>query len=223
MKNAIDRVNKIKASGRIVSESKLKNGWDGITLFVKLGNREIYPRFYCPEGVLPEHEKHDRLLILGHIHTYIHRTPEGKRSYRQQFVADKIVPEKTLTEMSFGEAGSFYPPMYANIFLKGNVHSIKTDNGWTQLSVTVNDGERDANVTTSMKARSGQPEIHEGDPICLVCGVSTSRKEINGKSVTFEDITISDIAVLNKEGLESREDNIDEDEAADDENNGTEE
>lgn len=223
MKNATDRVNKIKASGRIVSESKLKNGWDGITLFVKLDNREIYPKFYCPKGVLPDHDKHERLLIYGHVHTYIHRTPEGKKSYRQQFVADKIVPEKTLTEMSFGEHGSFYPPMYANVFLKGAVHSVKIDNGWMRLSVTVNDGERDANITTSMKMRRDQPAINAGDPICLVCGVSTSRKEVNGKSVTFEDVTISDIAVLNKEVMpendgneDEAEDSVDDEETNDD-------
>lgn len=208
-------VNKVKASGKVVAKtpSPRKDGSYMITLFTKVEGRDNYPRFYCPAGVLPDIEKNERVLIYGHVHTYVKRTPEGKNSFRQQFIADKVTKEKTLTELAFGEKGTFYPPMYANVFFKGTIRTVKPNGEWAQVYVTVDDNGKDANIKINAKENATVKSLSPGDKVYIVSGIRTTQKEVNGKRVTFENISLFDIHVVKneEENIDNGEDENEED------------
>ena len=194
-------INKIKASGRLVAAREREDGSTVITLFVNLTNKEIYPKFTCPPGTLPPLEKHDRITITGHIHTFVHHKKGAKSNFRQEFIADSVKKERTLTEISFGLKGSFYPAMYCNAFVKGTIKSFKEDGGWERyvVATTEPDGKSAEVMLNQKKQEIISAPFEKGSVICAVCGIVTVRKTVHDREVFYENITISDAVNLSAE------------------------
>ncbi len=189
-------VNEIVASGRIITIKERKNGDKIVTLITKNG-RDVFLRFVCSKGVLPELNDHAHVQITGHVISVAYRDDNKKFHQDQSFVADEIIPSPTLTEKKFGVKGKFFAYPECAAYLKGTVKKVLDEGEWVRLILHIDEERKDrkpATVRLSMKKLSRQPELKKGDTICAVCTVTTPKKMIDGKATYFEDLLISDLA-----------------------------
>lgn len=190
-------VNEIETTGRIISESKQKNGTTVITVYSDNG-KGIYPKFVCRGNVLPEHGERARVKIKAHIEMHPVRI-QGEWVKRQQFYADEITLEDTMTQTKFGIKGKFFSKPHTILYLMGKVQYVKKDGEWYRYIIEVDTDRKDRNssdIHVSMRKTDRHPDVKEGMRICCVCNLSTPKKEINEKVQYFEDIIISDIAIV---------------------------
>lgn len=189
-------INEIEASGRIISIRPRNDGTSMITLVTQSG-KDAFLRFLCPEGSLSNIKERTHVRINGYIKSYTYKDTEtDKFKTAQRFVASKITKEPTLTEEKFGVEGKFYSAPECKIYLKGTVQAVRKDNEWYRIILKVKDGDvSTSNIQINMKELDRQPDIKEHDTICCVCGVSTPKKELEGKTVYFENIQVSDLAI----------------------------
>ncbi len=190
-------INEIRVLGRLISLHANNDGSAIITVLTRNG-KDVFIRFYCAPGKLPELERHARICVIGHVNCFSRRTDAGYRNV-QQFVADKVYKDTTMTEKKYGVAGRFFAPFSCEIYIKGVVRSVTSSgNDWLAYNVEV-DGDKDdmrpSVVKLNMKKVDRQPEINAGDVIYTVCSLSTPKKVLDGETVYFSNIVISDIAV----------------------------
>ncbi len=184
-------VNFVEAYGRLVSERNTPAG-KIITIFSHSG-REIYPKFYCPKGVMLALMPHSEIHVKGHIE--LRRRP-GEIP-RQVFVADEIERPMTLTEEIFGEPGRFFPRPSSVVYLKGTLVSAKIEGDWHRYVIQTETSKgRTVPVRVSMRKLEKDPDYKKGDSLCCVCVITTRIKEVSGQKRYFEDILVSDIAKI---------------------------
>ena len=193
-----DTVNEIILTGRLVAEKNRSDGSCVITMFSKC-SKDVFLRFYCAPGVMPEHKKHAMLKIKGHLRIRkIVSEEEERANYTQGFVADEITPMTTLVEDRYGVKGKFFAEPECYIYIKGVVHKVTPVNNYYRIHVRTNEGpgsKRDINVMLNMKKLDRQPAIHPGDTIYTVCSASTPIEEKGEDKIYWEDIIISDLAI----------------------------
>lgn len=195
-----ENVNQVDAEGRIVSIRPRKDGITSVMTIISKNGRDIFPRFICPSKEISGYKIHDRVQIKGHIHTYP-LVVDKKYRMQQEFIADSIIPAETLSDQVFGVKGKFFAQMKCDVYVKGIVASVKTDGEWYRYTVEVPSDQKNGyadKIYMSMKKIDRHPVINKGDTICSICGVSTPVKTIDDKNKYFEDLIVSDIAIVTK-------------------------
>ncbi len=191
-----ETVNEIELTGRLVKERIRQDGTAVVTMFSRCG-RDVFLRFYCPAGTLPPHKQHAMLRIKGHMR--IRKSSDEDTGFVQGFVADEVSPQPTLAEERFGVRGRFFREPECRIYLKGEVRKVAESKGYLRIHMAVREGAEGGRMITvlvNMKRLERQPEIRPGDTICAVCAASTPEGEKNGERKYWEDVIVSDIAVL---------------------------
>ncbi len=185
--------NEIVLNGRIVSQRLAKNGSMYITVISNSG-KDVFPVFRCPKGILPELKHHAHVSIKGYIDTYAEMRGDT-RTFRQLFVAEEVKPQPTLTEEAFGVKGAFFKEFDCKIYLSGEIISTLEDNEWIRIILRTNANDRPVSVQINMRKLDRQPKIERGDKVYVVCGLSTPKKVLNGETVYFENLIVSDISI----------------------------
>ena len=194
MEISTDFNNRFELSCRIINMVKHDNGTGFIRGYIKNGI-DVYPGIFIPKKAFVDLKYHSRVHIIGHINSrYI--TKNGKRRKVQQLIADKIEYEPTLTEKVFGEKGKFFEAQYIKIMLKGKIKDIIEENNWYRYKINVSDTEREKILIVNMKKLERHPKVKVGDTVCMVCAYSTPKKVINEEDVVYEDIIVSDLAIV---------------------------
>ena len=193
-------INEFSISGRMISKTNLKSGDTRIVVMTKNGDRDVYAHILCPKDVMIRCDMRAHICVKGYImaRTFPARNGGGLQ-YNQTMVAESIELSKTLTEDRFGVKSRFYPLPSCKIYLKGTVHSVFDNDGLIRYQVTVGsnpEGEQTSTIRLSMKKLDRHPEARPGDTICIISGLSTPVKTINGRKTHFSDLIISDLAVL---------------------------
>lgn len=189
-------INEIEAVGRVISIKQRNDGNYTLTLVTQSG-KDAFLRFLCPDSVIPQIKERAHVRVHGYIKSYTYKDSESERfKTGQRFIATKIIEEPTLVESKFGIKGRFFPTPDCKVYLKGTVQAIRKDNEWYRIIIKVKDGDVTfSNIQINMKEIDRQPTIKENDVICCVCGVSSPKKELEGRTVYFENIQVSDIAL----------------------------
>jgi hypothetical protein len=187
--------NLILATGRVVTRKDYPNGSCMLVVATKNG-RDMFPRFFCAKGIVPELAQHARVRIEARVVSDKRKDREtSKWVVVQRFEAYKVEPDTTLTEDAFGVKGKFFSPPAIDIYLRGKVIGIKEDSEWIRFTVQLPaEGKRISTALISMKKIDRQPDIKKGNDIVAVCSVTTPKKERNGEVRYYEDIIVRDIA-----------------------------
>lgn len=191
-----DIINRVEITGRIVGNTERPDGSRYITLYSTSGKKETYPSFVCPREKYKEIKMHTRVLVIGHVVSYIQKK-DNKNIRVQRIIADSICPDKTLTEEIFGVKGKFYEPFKSNYYAKGIVTKIIDDNDYLQYIVSVPEGERNRTVLLRMKKPDRLPPIKKGSVACFVCNIMAKQKIKNENTNYFQDFIVQDTAPVN--------------------------
>lgn len=192
-------VNKFELTGRVVAIREDHYGNKMVTIFTKNG-KDVYLKVRMDKEVYAaiDGTNHAIVSITGHIvnKRVPSRVEKNKYILAQQFVADIVSPEKTLTDQYFGVKGKFHLPLSIKIYICGILASSNVnDKGWTRYVVdTFNDKNKKTSIVTYLGKVDRRPKVNNGDMVCMVCSLSTPKKEVNGKAINYEDIIVSDIA-----------------------------
>ena len=192
-------VNKFELTGRVVATREDHYGNKMVTIFTKNG-KDVYLKVRMDKEVYAaiDGTNHAIVNITGHIvnKRVPSRVEKNKYILAQQFVADIVSPEKTLTDAFFGVKGKFHLPLSIKIYIRGILASSNVnDKGWTRYVVdTFNDKNKKTSIVTYLGKVDRRPKVNNGDMVCMVCSLSTPKKEVNGKAINYEDIIVSDIA-----------------------------
>lgn len=195
----LDTVNEIVISGRIISKFVNKAGEKCFTLISKNGEN-IFPKIIYEESMLPDLGEHARVNVRGHMEIRDIYVGHNKKVFKQVIVADSIQKEKTLVEEKFGVPGKFFSMPSCVIYLKGIVQSVKKEDDWYRIILSVNnphDKSVSYSIRISMREVDRQPDIKEGSLIYTVCKMTTPKKETSEGTKHYEDIMVNDIAVVN--------------------------
>ena len=192
----MEKQNQVYARGRLISTRERKDGTVVIVVRSVNGKRDIFPRFYCTKDKLPKLSNHAQVEITGHFESSRFRNDEGKMETSQRLIADEIIPARTMTEVKFGVKGKFFYPPEVTALIQGTVTSVKDEGGWYRYIIDITNGSRKNTIRVSMKELERMPVITKGTNICAVCVMSTPMKVLEGDKNYFEDVIITDLAVI---------------------------
>ncbi len=186
--------NEIIARGRVVNMTDRNENQKLLTVF-SMSGKPVYIRFFCDSNLVKTLKPHSRVEIKGHAVTS--RIKNGKKNIvSQNFIADEISPEVTMTEKHFGIKGKFFEPLTVKVLISGVVSKVVDEETWIRFSVDTADSDEEKNIIPlNMKKVDRQPNIEEGDKVYVVCGLSSPKKNIDGNVLSFEDLIVLDIAV----------------------------
>ena len=195
--------NKVEITGRLVkiADSSVKGYEKAVTVYIprKNGKSEndrndnsgIYPKVYCPAGVIDESvvDNHEMVHIEGYVESY----KKGKFS-QQRIVATSVSREKTVVENEFGVTGIYFEEPHSKIYLSGEVKNVPKNpkNGWLFVDI-----ETDKGVIRTNISKPSRTKISVGDT-AYVCGklYTVNKRAQDGKDHHFENIIIDDIGVV---------------------------
>jgi hypothetical protein len=191
------KANKFVITGRLISSRKNEDGTGWITIYTKNGI-DIYAKIFCPKEIFKEMRNRSHVVATGYIKE---KWNASNHRNSQKFIAETLEYEKTITEEHFGEIGKFYKEPNIQIFVSGTVRSTMKKNGWYLYAVIPDGDTKDkrTQLLIEMKELDRHPNVRVGDKICAVCSLSTPRKTLNDKTVYFENIIVSDLAVITDE------------------------
>lgn len=190
-------VNEIVVSGRAITTKETKNSEATITIVSKCGNNSSYIHFRCNKDIIPSYKHRAHVTVRGHVRSLRFKDGDRKRT-GQVFVADEINTSRTLTDEKFGIKGRFFDDPQSKAYIKGVVKRIVDDGDWLRVSVEVDRDINNRNASTvlmSMKKLDRQPKINIGDVLCVVAGIVTHKKTVEGKNIYFEDLVVQDFAI----------------------------
>ena len=188
--------NEVVVRGRYVNLIPLKNGNFLMQVVSRNGQRDVFPTFLCKEE--PKIKRREHVLVKGYVVDRKSKNDNGKIVNTQQFVAEDIIPDKTITEETFGIKGAFFNPPSTSIKISGELAAVKVEEEWVRFTILTNGKKKTKNpasIRMSMKKRDRPQEYNVGDMLYAVGGISTTRKEVDGKTVYYEDIIVNDAAV----------------------------
>lgn len=188
----------VNANGRVISEKPRKDGKVVLTLLVKKekdAGRNTYARFICDPSIIPEHRLRAHLKISGHLNRTFTHVGDNKLN-SQEFIADTIEIDKTLTDKYFGVHGKFYAAENIEIALCGSIRNIREDNGWIRLLIDVSNTDETNSIPISMRKPDRMPNIDKDKEVAVVATLSSPKKNIGGKDVYFENLIAIDIAMV---------------------------
>lgn len=191
------RVNKVVTTGRVISIRNVSKSKCIVTVISRNG-RDIYPRFLCDISKIPPLQTHARVQVEGYIESHRYKDNEdGKWKVEQRIVADSIEPAVTITEEYFGKTGKFFAPFNTTVFIKGVVTDVKKSDNWYKYNINVSEDEQlPLTIQVSMKELERHPNIKKHDTVCTVCGISTPQKVFGDTTYNYENIVVSDIAIV---------------------------
>ena len=201
--------NKLIADARVVSvRGKL------VTVYIP-GKRDVFLRLLTTnDTVMPEKiERGMRVSVEGYIRGYYGRDRDGSMSKRQYFVADKIEEQTTSMERNLGIKGTYYDTPSCKYLIAGNVATKKDDGDWVRFTIVTDmdhEKRRLSSVHISMRSNEVAAQVKKGDGVCMVCAVSSPKKEVNGQMKYFEDIIGVDIARVDPVVTESADADVEE-------------
>ena len=192
-------VNEVFATGKIISTGRDNRGYSSITIVIR-GRHPAVVRFVVDKlnsgiGV------GDSVTIKGHTKAYSYYNEiQERRTYVQYFVADELTKNETELKEKFGIEGHHYKESSFRAYVAGEVYgSLETsDPKWCKLTVKV-DGigkdQRNSYITFSYFRSKRLPDFDykKGDKVYLVASITTPQKELNGRTVNFENLVIEDI------------------------------
>ena len=195
-------VNKVEISGRVVkiADSSVNGYTKTITLYIPKKNAKqddgrddnsgIYPKVYCPEGVIDENvaDDHGMIHVEGYVESY---KMEGHS--QQRLVATSVTREKTAVEKEFGVKGTYYEKPYTRIYLSGTVAGVPKNvkNNWMFVDISTDNGIIRTNIS-----KPNRTKINVGDTVYVCGGLYTVNKKVkDGKNRHFENIIIDDIGI----------------------------
>lgn len=183
----MQKVNRFEMTGLIIAKYKREDGSFNYTVVTKSG-AEAYVNIIS--GSSEEFPLRKRVKVTGHIEGSTYKdNKDGKIKTSQFFIADTIVPAKTVLEEVFpdGGHGHFYGDSSFIYAIAGNIVRIREQNGFIHLSVETADADGKAVlVHISEKKYQGFPDLKVGDKIRSVCGIYT-------KNRGYRTLTINDI------------------------------
>lgn len=199
------RVNKVLTTGRVISIRNMSKSRCIVTVLSRNG-RDIYPRFLCDISKIPPLQTHARVMVEGHFESYRYKDKEdGKWKVEQRIIADSIEPAITITEEYFGEVGKFFAPLASSVFIKGVVTDVKKTDNWYKYNIDVSeDDSQPLTIQVSMKELDRHPDIKKYDTICAVCGISTPQKVFDNITYNYENIVVSDVAVIHHQATNTQ-------------------
>ena len=160
------------------------------------------------EGDYPNDiHRRDYVMVQGYIRAFTyHNDALNKNSDVFYFVCTKIQKDKPELEQRFGvRGGNFHAEQFFRAYVSGTVEKIRQypDSSWAHITVNTRGGEidrRPSHVVMSYPLNSRLPlfDYEVGDKICARCSVYTPEKKTNGKSMRFQNLTVEDIAYLEK-------------------------
>jgi len=170
--------------------------------------RPVIVSFSTPDDVSQSFRIGDHVHVTGRVVGYsYHNEVWNRQGYMQYIVLDSIEPEKSNMEVWFGKRGFTYPESSASVLLCGTVaHVTKSQNGngasYTRLSIRLSNGnskrENSVNVQYSDHMRVAKLAPEEGDTVAVWCGISFKKKGEGLDAHYFEDLVVSDMAILQK-------------------------
>lgn len=194
--------NKIVADGRITYIRRSENG---NTVFylqsvdkANVRNIQFVYKGDFPDGIGIRKKVH----VEGYVVAYKNAIEGGKIDSIQYFVAEKVELQRSILEAEFGQTGHFLAKDSFKGVFSGTVSQvIRTENPkWGKLVVAIN-GRRTSYVVFSYFLGGRLPEFdyEKGDRVCIMSGLSTIDKEVNGKKKHFQNLQIEDIAKMEDE------------------------
>ncbi len=198
-------VNRVEISGRVVkiADSSVKGYAKTITLYIPKKNTKqdeerddnsgIYPKVYCPDGVIDKGVADDHGMI--HVEGYVEAYKVDGHA-QQRLVAISVTKEKTVVEKEFGIKGTYFEKPYTRIYLSGEVVNVpkKAKNNWLFVDIATDRGVIRTNIS-----KPNRTKIEIGDTAYVCGGMYTVNKKIkDGKDRHFENIIIDDIGIKSR-------------------------
>lgn len=199
---ACTSVNEVVINGRIDRIQEAKNNYYYVYVKTISCQKEIIVKVsYQSETPLP-YRYRDRVVVKGALVNYRIKQPNGDYKIGQSIKAQSIKPEITYTEKRFGIPGKFLQSMSMKLYLAGTVIGYRHSNGWFQYCIETIDPCSGFAVTVHAELRDldRHPYIRKGDFVYLVCGYNVTNRTNRVPPTRYEDVIISDIAVINPEG-----------------------
>ncbi len=189
--------NEFEIKGKIINVIKLNNGAGIITLVSKNG-RTIYPKVYAVnENVMSQLDKvslKTHVVVKGYVNSR-----KVNNIKVQQLVGTSIEPDITICEKEFAESGvkgKFFDTLSTKINLAGEIINLFDKYEYQEILIrtTTPDGYN-VTVVVSLKKPSRPIDFKIGQNIFVAASLSTPQKDIDGKTISFENIMALDVAV----------------------------
>lgn len=221
-------VNEVYANGRVIATGKDRRGYSTVTMVIR-GRRPSVIRFVV-DNLSSSIGVGDNISVKGHTKAYsYHNEIHDKWTSVQYFIADSIEKNETEIMEHFGVPGRYYKDSHFRAYVSGEVTgTIETrDPKWGKLTVKV-DGtgvdQRPSYITMSYFISRRLPafDYQRGDKVCVVASISTPQKELDGRTINFENLIIEDIVKVdaaNKQEKTSADGFLDDVGAGEEENN----
>lgn len=196
--------NAFEVTGKVISFNHDHMGHDMMTVLVKkqtpLFVRVIYDeRMLSSDIVVGQH-----VHVKGYTKAFSYTDLAGKRTYMQFFSATSIEHRKTIMEDAFQLKGRFYENDDFKAYYAGTVvRAFETNDSWGQIILKVDGsyGGKKSNVIRMGYFKNGRlPEFDykPGDNICVYTSVWTPKKEVDGKTVFYENLTVEDVVRISR-------------------------
>lgn len=198
-------VNKVYATGKVIGTGKDRRGYSAITIVIR-GRKPAVVRFVV-DRLDPKIGIGDNISVEGYTKAYsYHNEIQNRWTTIQYFVATSVKKNPTELMDVFGVQGRYYKESNFRAYVKGEVtNTIDTrDPNWGKLTVKVDgvgEDKRPSYITMSYYKSTHLPpfDYERGDVVCVAASISTPQKELEGRTVNFENIVIEDIVKVPKE------------------------
>lgn len=202
----VEYVNEIVATGRLITKTEKSGGGAQITIVSKSGKNPSFLKFTFDHADLSGIPIRSKVKVKGYVRSYTYPDQTaGRRPFYQALIGTEIAKERTLTEERFGVEGRFSKEPHCEVYLKGIIRHVIDEGEWVRYLLYTDgaaENRRESTIRLSMKKLDRQPAYKKGDVICAVCGISTKRKQVNGRNEDFEDIMIYDYAKVGEVDME---------------------
>lgn len=203
-------MNKVNAIGRLIKTGRGEYGYASITVLIKRAKRpDVFVDFVLDTVLDPSIVVSNVVSVDGYIRGYNAQDKTGKWKIVQYFVATKVEKAKSLLEQEFGVEGHFRPDHQFNFYAEGTINSIfspkngKSDYKFVGIKIP---GNREIPEVISVEiekhyrfSSSEFEELQKGDNIVFCGDVRTPRKKVKGEMKLFENITLEDYVITNRE------------------------
>lgn len=203
--------NRVELHGRVESIVSIGSDKDKsvymVSIVTKSGKQVISPRVIYITKYTPNFKIRQHVHVLGKIGNWFIKDGIGRSVSQQCIVANRILPDLTLTEREFGKgvAGKFFTLPDIKVKFAGRVEKVELDNEWYHYYICVDPGteERKKRVIKAIKHKlNRQPPVNIGDIMYATCGYNVTTKEKPGMGTYhFENVMISDFAVVDSSGI----------------------
>lgn len=196
--------NEVHARGKIIATGKDRRGYSTITMVIR-GRRPAIIKFVV-DNLKSNIGIGDSVTVDGYTKAFsYHNEIQNKWTSVQYFVATSVKKNQTELKEKFGVESRYYGESSFRAYYAGEVsRRIDTnDPKWGKLTIKVDgtgEDKRASFITLSyLKTRMLPPfDYEKGDEVYIAASVNTPQKEIDGRTVNFENLTVEDIVKIKK-------------------------